>query len=196
MSYETWEDVVSAAALGDSEATSLLASQMAKIDQGATQDSAQVRALRVEAARLNGQKAFLKTYAGWLRANPDMLTDDELYLKAIERDAALAEAQPEMPEADRLELVAQVVRDEMGDPETRGNQDAIHGMAVSRGKRAGEPESAYERARGRQGDAADNHSATIAAMAKERRGMRVEQLSPEELKAQQRPQRRFAHPPR
>jgi hypothetical protein len=134
MPYETWNEVVEAAALAEPEAVQMMADKLAQIDE--QQDTSQVQQ---QVALLQGQRVYLKQVLEWARNNPDVAFDDEAYLHAVQVDANLFKAAPHLSQERRLELAADVTREELGPAEERDNASAIAQIAAARTKQAVQP---------------------------------------------------------
>jgi hypothetical protein len=135
--------------------------QEAKTGQSAVQQGLQ---------EIEGRKEFLKKVNGWMRDTPQMLHDDELYLKAIEFDSQLQRRHPAMDERRRLDMAAALAIDELGDPETRGNSEAIASVVgknrnyVSQGK--------VDHDTSQEAGISREHSSIIGQMQKDRESLR------------------------
>jgi hypothetical protein len=113
----------------------------------------------------------------------DIADDPEAYAEAVRVDALIAEKHPDMSYADRLRVAGQVAREALGDPETRGNSEAIEAMRIQRGTPRDQREAAFKEASAirssRNQDSVDAEieqarSEEIAAIAKERKGRVLE----------------------
>jgi hypothetical protein len=116
---EALAQVLREVALGDESATNALAQYLEETQvQGPSVVEQQLQ-------ELEGRKAFLRTVNGWMRDTPEMLHDNEAYLRAIEIDSQLAQRHPQMDERKRLDMAADLAMDELGDPESRGDKEWI-----------------------------------------------------------------------
>jgi hypothetical protein len=122
------------AAMGDENQIWRVAEYLRGIESNATQQAGQ-SAVQRELEQLKGQRQYLKKVLQWSRNNPDIAFSDEDYLHAVEVDARLAKAYPDMSEEDRLERAAEITRMALGDAETRDHESAIAQMR-GRGKEA------------------------------------------------------------
>jgi hypothetical protein len=138
---EAIAQVLRQVALGDEDATEELALYLEQSQvHGPT-------AAQQQEEEYQAKKAYLAKVLQWSRENPDIAFSDEEYAHAVEVDAHLMKAAPHMTEEARLNLAAEVTREQLGDPESRDYQSAIAQMAAARTKQPVEPPQAKGRIR-------------------------------------------------
>jgi hypothetical protein len=192
MSYDTWEEVVSAAALGDEEATSMIASRLAAVDRGAAQSS--VSAVEAE------KRQFLENFKAKAALEEELgisvSKDPEAYALAVQFDENLYKAHPNMEFRERARIAYQAALERLGPQEERDNAAWISQMRAARTGSKVEEEDLFARTRPVDPAEAD-YSATIAQMAKERMGRKIDRYDPDELEPQRpRMTRASPFPPR
>jgi hypothetical protein len=138
------EEALKGVAMGDEAETARVAAYLRSIEQNAGQAAGQ-SAVQRELQSLQGRAEFMKKVNAWMRDNPNMLHDDELYARAIEIDSAIYSRHPNMDERRRLDMAADLAGDELGDPESRGDKEWI---GQQRRLRQARTKGEYEVARG------------------------------------------------
>ena len=129
MPFQTWEEVVRAAALGDDEASDLMAGRLAEIDKA----SDTVETVRQQArAELNLFQRNSATLQSWRHDNPHLANDDELFARMVEIDSDLATKHPELTFEQRLVKAESRAVRELGDPEERDNPGAVEQLRRAR----------------------------------------------------------------
>jgi len=187
MPFDTWEDALAAQAMGDEEATALIAGRLAAIDKQLAGPSP----AELEVQRLRGMQSFQKKVNLVAKEFPDVLdptVDPEAYSLALKLDTSLQQRNPDMDETDRLRKVGEAVRRQLGDAEARDYSAAIRQQRVAR-KQSAESDDPDD---GTDFDATENEiecgrSAQIAQMAQERK---PREIPPEYLEQRRRSERR------
>jgi hypothetical protein len=128
MSFSTWEEVVRAAALGDEEATAVMAQRLAGVEQEQGQKQAKQSGA---AAEYNGLLSAYKKHSGDIWDDPEGLKLAERKLQSLIRN------NPDMTLETAFEYITDSARGLLGPPEERGNKEWI---AQQKQRRYGNPE--------------------------------------------------------
>ena len=122
MPYATYHEVVQAAALGDEEATAIMAEDLQALHENRGK----------QAAGEVLDKDFAQSAMKHALANGDMWNDPEAFARLVQVDSNLAEHRPDMSYDDRIAFAVAVVKEELGPLEERGYGEAIANMRAAR----------------------------------------------------------------
>jgi hypothetical protein len=122
--YESYEALANAAVLGDEEAVEALAQRLRAVDEMSAKGQPQ--------AKPQMDQDFAQGALEVITAHPDVWGDEEARQRWIEVDGNLSAKFPQMGYRERLAFGVDVVREILGDPESRDYSNAIANMRTSR----------------------------------------------------------------